>query len=122
MNVKSTTAMGKEHEEAIVDLLSWDNAKRSRSSGASFHDPVDVTSDSLVVECEATEAKSYRLTLDFWDEVVKKQHTGKWPALAVRFRDPHGKDVDLMVMSAEDISGLLEEVEAYRKDSLNVNG
>jgi hypothetical protein len=117
--VKSTTGMGKEHEEHIVELLSWDNARRSRSSGASAHDPIDVTSDSLVVECEATENKSYSLKKSFWDEIMRKQHSGKLPALAIRFRDPHGPNDDLMIMKAADIASLLEEVEAYRKDSLD---
>lgn len=117
--ISSTTAMGKEHEEHIVSLLSWDNARRSKSSGASFHDPIDVTSDSLVVECEATENKSYSLKRSFWEEVIKKQHSGKLPALAIRFREAQGTNEDLMIMRAADISALLEEVEAYRLDALN---
>lgn len=117
--IKSTTGMGKEHEEFIVNLLSWDNARRSKSSGASFHDPIDVTSDSLVVECEATENKSYSLKRSFWEEIVRKQHSGKLPALAIRFREATGTNEDLLIMKAADVSALLEEVEAYRKDALD---
>lgn len=116
---KSTTAMGKEHEEAIVKLFEWDNAWRSRSSGASFHDPVDITSDGMVIECEATEAKSYSLKHSFWREVQEKQYNGKMPMLAIRFRDPVGTDhTDLVVMSAHDATALLEEIEVYRQEAI----
>jgi hypothetical protein len=119
MRSKSTTGQGKEHELHVEGVFEWDNARRSRSSGASFHDPVDITSDSMVIECESTEAKSYRLTLDFWNEVVQKQHTGKIPALAVRFRDPtSNKRVDLMVVELENYAAEREELEAYRTEAL----
>jgi hypothetical protein len=119
MRSKSTTSMGREHEEAIVELFEWDNAWRSKSSGASMHAPIDVTTDSLVIECEATEAVSYRLKLDFWKEVVSKQHTGKLPSLAVRFRDPtSNKHTDLVVMNAHDLTAILEELEVYRSKVL----
>lgn len=112
---ESTTAKAIEHEGDIVTLFEWDKALRSKSSGASFHDPVDVTTDSMVIECEYTEAKSYRLSLDFWHEVQQKQHTGKIPALAIRLRDPiHGKHVDLIVMDAHDVSEERETLEALR--------
>lgn len=119
MRAQSTSAMGKEHEEAVVDAFAWANAQRSRSSGASFHDPIDVTSEVTVTECEATENKSYSLKESFWHEVVSKQHSGKMPTLAIRFRHPtDGQHTDLLVMSLADGSALLEELEAYRNDSL----
>lgn len=115
----STSQMGKEHEEYIVEVLAWANARRSRSSGASFHDPIDVTSDVLVTECEATEKKSYSLKLSFWEEIVQKQHSGKLPSLAIRFleRDKQ-KTTDLIVMEAETLSEILEELEAHRNLAL----
>lgn len=119
MRAKSTTAMGKEHEEAVVQKFAWANARRSRSSGASFHDPIDVTTEVTVTECEATEGQSYSLKKSFWKEIVGKQHSGKIPTLAIRFRDATGdKHLDLFVMSLSDGSALLEELEAYRNDSL----
>ncbi len=115
----STSQMGKEHEEYIVEAFAWANGRRSRSSGASFHDPIDVTSDVLVTECEATEKKSYSLKLSFWEEIVQKQHSGKAPSLAIRFleRDKQ-KSTDLMVVEAEYLSSLLEELEAHRNLAL----
>jgi len=122
MRAKSTSGMGKEHEEHVVKVYEWANARRSRSSGASFHDPIDVTTEVSVIECEATEGKSYRLTLDFWNEIVAKQHSGKTPSLAIRFRDPTtGNHVDLAVVSLNELSAVQEELEAYRVDSLNRN-
>lgn len=120
MRAKTTTGMGKEHEEHVVDVFSWANARRSRSSGASDHEPIDVTTEVNIIECEATEKKSYSLTLDFWDEVVQKQHSGKMPTLAIRFRDPTSdKHIDLGVIDLDELSALLEELEAYRNDSIN---
>ena len=115
----STSQMGKEHEEYIVEVFSWANGRRSRSSGASFHDPVDVTSDVFVTECEATEKKSYSLKLDFWQEIVQKQHSGKLPSLAIRFleRDKQ-KTTDLMIVEAEQLSAIMEELEAYRNEAI----
>ena len=112
--------MGKEHEEHVVDVYSWANAKRSKSSGASFHDPIDVTTDVSVIECEATEAKTYRISIDLWNEVVEKQHTGKTPMLAIRFRNAQGgQHLDLAVVDLDELSALQEEVEAYRDGALS---
>jgi len=111
--------MGKEHEEAVVSSFSWANAHRSRSSGASFHDPVDVTTEVSVIECEATENKSYSLKESFWEEVKEKQHSGKMPMLAIRFRHPtDGKHTDLGIIDLDNLSALLEELEVYRNESL----
>lgn len=119
MRATSTTGMGKEHEEAVVESFEWANGWRSKSSGASFHAPVDVTTDVSVVECEATENKSYSLKLSFWEEVVEKQHSGKMPMLAIRFRDTTSSEhTDLAVMSLAEASALLEELEAHRNESI----
>jgi hypothetical protein len=123
MRAKHTSGMGKEFEEAVVSVYEWAKAWRSRSSGASMHAPIDVTTDVSVIECEATENKSYSLKKEFWDEIVQKQHTGKIPMLAIRFRDPvDGKHIDLAVMDLHDASQLQEEVEVYRDLSLERNG
>lgn len=119
MRAKHSSGMGKEHEEHVVEEFAWANAWRSRSSGASFHAPIDVTTDVSVIECEATENQSYKLTLDFWDEIVQKQHSGKMPMLAVRFRDvQNGKHTDLGLVSLSDLSAMLEELEVYRDKSI----
>lgn len=116
---QSTSGIGRQHEEAIVDKFSWANAHRSRSSGASFHAPVDVTSDVTVTECEATENKSYRFKLSFWEEIVQKQHSGKIPTLAIRFIEKDKSEItDLMVIAADELSSMFEELEYYRNNAL----
>jgi hypothetical protein len=118
LDKKSTSQRGKEHEEYIVSIFDWcEVSRRSKSSGASFHDPIDVTNDVLVMECEATENKSYSLKLDYWREIEGKQHSGKLPSLAVRFTEGE-KHTDLIVMQAEDVSMLFEELEALRTVAL----
>lgn len=119
LRAKHTSGQGKEHEEHVVKEFAWANAWRSRSSGASFHQPIDVTTDVSVIECESTENKSYSLKLSFWEEIVQKQHSGKLPMLAIRFRDAtNGKHTDLGLVSLGELSALLEEVEAYRNESI----
>lgn len=120
MQAKHSSGMGKEHEEHVVNEFAWANAWRSRSSGASFNAPIDVTTDVSVIECEATENKSYSLKLSFWDEIVQKQHSGKLPMLAIRFRDAqNGKHTDLLILDLGEGSALLEEVEVYRDNAVN---
>jgi hypothetical protein len=115
----SSTQMAIDHENEIVDIFKWANGRRSKSSGASFHDPVDVTTDVTVTECEATQNKSYSLKLTFWEEIVKKQHSGKIPTLAVRFleRDKQ-KSTDLMIIDAAELSLMFEELEYYRNEAI----
>jgi hypothetical protein len=116
---KSTTQIGREHEQYIVDIFKWANGRRSKSSGASFHDDIDVTTDVTVTECEATQNKSYSLKKEFWKEIYLKQHSGKMPSLAIRFIDEeNNKNIDLMVISADDLSALLEELEGLRENYL----
>lgn len=123
MRAKSTSGMGKEHEEYVAQVYEWANGRRSRSSGASFHDPIDVTTDVSVIECEATENKSYRLTLSFFEEVFAKQHSGRMPVLAIRFRDSVGSNHrDLAVVTLEELSALQEELEAYRDQAVERKG
>jgi hypothetical protein len=119
MRAKHTTGMAKEHEDFVAETYGWAAGRRSPSSGASFNDPADVVTDVSVIECEATEAQSYTLKRSFWDEVVEKQHSGKTPMLAVRFRSPtDGKHLDLAVVSLDELSALQEEVEAYRNEAI----
>lgn len=98
--MKNNVQKAKEHEEFIAKLY---GGRRSKSSGASFHDPIDVTTDSMVIECEYTENKSYSLKKSFWKEVVNKTHSSKQPALAIRFLDlDTGDSIDLLVISVHD--------------------
>jgi hypothetical protein len=74
-----------------------------------------------VVECEATENKSYSLKLSFWEEVVEKQHSGKTPSLAIRFRDATtGNHVDLGVVDLGELAAMQEELEAYRNEAITI--
>lgn len=119
MRANSTTSLGREHEEYVVEVYDWANGWRSRSSGSSPHQPIDVTTEVSVIECEATEKQSYSLKKSFWQEIVSKQHTGKMPMLAVRFKDPtSSKSTDLAVIGLEDLSEMMEELEAYREQAL----
>lgn len=108
--------MGKELELHLEKLLKFDSAKRSKSSGASFHDNIDVTSEHFVFECEATEKKSYGLKREFWEEVRGKAYNNKIPALCFRFRNTKNprKSVDLIALDINDFVALMEKI--YEKD------
>lgn len=115
---QSTSAIGEEHEEFIANILSFDNTKRSRSSGASFHSPIDVVGYNIALECEATEKKSYRFTLDFWEEIKHKAHSGKLPAIAFRFRDVNNprRSTDLIALDANDFAMIFEAYLAWEEN------
>lgn len=118
MRAKHTTGMGKEHEDHVAQVYAWASGHRSPSSGASQGD-ADIVTEVSVIECEATENQSYSLKRSFWEEVVGKQHSGKAPRLAIRFRDTTGrKHLDLAVISLDDLAALEEEVEAYRNEAI----
>jgi len=112
MEAKSTTAMGREYEEDLVGHLAFDNAKRSKSSGASFHDNIDITTEHFVIEAESTEKKSYSVKVSFWEEVRAKAYNNKKPLIAFRFRDVKNprKSVDLIAMDKNDFIELMEKL------------
>ena len=120
IQAKSTTAMGREFEEDLVKHLKFDNARRSKSSGASFHDPIDITSDHFVIEAEATEKKSYSVKVSFWEEIRLKAHSGKKPLIAFRFRNTENprKSIDLIAMDKNDFIELMEK--AYGNTTGNI--
>lgn len=112
MEAKSTTDMGREYELDLVEHLKFDNARRSKSSGASFHDNIDITSDHFVIEAEATEKKSYSVKIDFWEEIRQKAHNNKKPLIAFRFRNTNNprKSIDLIAMDKNDFIELMEKI------------
>jgi hypothetical protein len=119
MRAKSTTQQGRRHEETMVRLLDFDNARRSRSSGASWNDNVDVVGDHFALECESTYNKSYSLKLSFWEEVVAKSTANRIPLLGIEYAYPdQDKSVKLVVMSADDFAELLEIYKMYRENGL----
>jgi hypothetical protein len=108
---KSTTAQGREHEEAMVDLFSFDEARRSNSSGARWNDNTDVVGRSFAMECESTNAASYFLKLKFWNEIVSKSTAIRIPLLGIEFRDiDKRKTTQLVVSSADDFAVMLEDL------------
>lgn len=99
----TTRQVSDEHENFIVKKFSEWNARRSPSSGAMAHDPIDVTSDLHVIECKATEGKSISVKLDDWIKNRDKAYNGRRPAMALRFRDPYtGRHIDLFLHELED--------------------
>lgn len=106
---KSTSAQGKAHEEDMVKLLSFDNARRSPSSGAQWNDNTDVVSDTIAMECESTSKKSYSLKLDYWKEAVSKSGMKRIPMLGIEFLDvDKRKTTQLVVMDVNDLVELLD--------------
>jgi hypothetical protein len=113
---KNTRELSNAHEEFLADTLP--GGRRSKTSGASWHDPVDVTTDYHVIEAKATENKSITLKLEDWEGIRKKAHGGKIPAMALRFKDPYSmKVIDLLVIEVADELELLEK--AWKYDDLS---
>ena len=98
----------KEHEEFVASKLCFDGASRSKSSGSSFHDPIDITSKFLVIECEYTEKESYRITKKLWKEIRMKAYGLRFPVIAFRFREQYThQSLDLVTLSLDDFCELL---------------
>jgi hypothetical protein len=108
---KSTSQQGRDHEEAMVELFEFVNARRSNSSGANPGDDTDVVSDLFSMECESTMHQSYSLKKTFWREVKNKSRAGRIPLLGIQFLDVDPrKTINLIVMSADDVAELLEKI------------
>jgi len=95
-------------------LFKFDNARRSKSSGAQWNDNVDISSDSFIMECESTAQASYSLKRTFWEEAVSKSTWDKIPSIGIEFRDLDiRKTVQLVVMDANDVAAMLERLKEY---------
>ena len=120
MKKLSTTAVGREFEEALVKNFSFDKARRSPSSGAKFYDEIDITTEHFVIEAESTEKKSYSLKFSFWEEIKSKAHHGKIPLIGIRFRneDNPKKSEDFILINVRDFASLMEEYYEEAKDRI----
>ena len=122
MRSKTTRALSTPHEQFLAD--SFPGGHRSKSSGASFTDPCDVTTDDYVIEAKATENKSQSLKLSDWEGIRSKAKNGRRPMMAFRFRDPLlNTTTDLVLKDINDELELLDrlavaEEKAWRYDQL----
>lgn len=106
MKSQTTRALSDPHEKFLEEV--YPGGRRSKSSGASYHDPPDVTTDDHVIEAKATEKKSISIKLEDWDGIRKKATNGRTPRLAIRFKDPYtNKITDLVLMEVS------EDLERY---------
>lgn len=97
-------------------LFKFDGARRSNSSGSQWNDNVDISADSLVMECESTAQKSYSLKREFWEEVVSKRTWDQIPSLGIEFRDADPRNtIRLVVMDANDVATMLERLKEYEQ-------
>lgn len=119
MRPKSTTEQGRDHESAMVDLLQFDHARRSPSSGSQWNDNTDVVGDSFAMECESTSAASYSFKADFWREALGKSRADRIPLVGIQFRDVNPKkNLNLIVLSSDDFAEIYEIYRMYQKDEL----
>ena len=81
---KTNKQLSKDHEDFIAKYLP--GGRRTKASGAAPHDPGDVVSDGYVVECKASR-KSVTVTKAMWEKILWEAHSGKEPAIAIRFVD-----------------------------------
>jgi len=115
---KTTTAKAEEHENYVAEIFEFDNGRRSPSSGAMWNDDTDVVTDSMVIECEYTEAASYRLERSLFEEAKGKIKRGRMPGVAIRFRDKFSdKHIDLLVIDLNDQAELLAHLRYVRSST-----
>lgn len=98
---KTTRELSDAHESFLAEI--YPGGRRSPSSGATWNDPVDVTTDYHVIEAKATEGESISLKKSDWLAISDKAKGGKIPAMALRFKDPYSmKTIDLICLSVDD--------------------
>lgn len=85
--------MSQRHERDLEEW--WPEAKRTIASGAKFEKgdlkTAEVENIQWVIECKATQKKSYSITHEVWDTIKQHAQNRAWnarPALAVRLYGP----------------------------------
>ena len=115
---KNTKELSNAHEQFLVDT--YPEGHRSKSSGASWHDPIDVTTKYHVIEAKCTEGESISIKKSTWEDIRKRAHDGKDPAIALRFKDPYSnKTIDLIVLEVSDELDIREQAELYMPQQYN---
>lgn len=99
-----------EQEEYVADLL---GGRRTPSSGAADNDKGDILTPENLVEAKYTENKSVSLKRETWEKIHHEAWgRGRRPAMAIRFRDE--KNLDLVVLSLNDYTELLEDARRWQ--------
>jgi hypothetical protein len=98
---KTTRELSDAHENWLADTIP--GGRRSKTSGASSHDPIDVTTDFHVIEAKATEGESISIKKSTWQTIRQRAHDGRIPAIALRFKDPYNNTtIDLLCIEVYD--------------------
>lgn len=106
---KTTRELSDAHENFLADV--YPGGRRSPSSGSTWNDPIDVTTDYHVIEAKATEGESLTIKKKDWEKIRLMPHGGRVAAMAFRFHDPHtGKNIDLILTEVNDDLELRERL------------
>lgn len=106
---KNTRELSDAHENYLADV--YPGGRRSPSSGATWNDPVDVTTDYHVIEAKSTEGESISFKKKDWLAIKDKAEGGRTPAMAFRFKDPYStKSIDLICYEVNDDLELRERL------------
>lgn len=98
-----------EQEEYVADLL---GGRRTPSSGAAENDKGDIITPENLIEAKYTENKSVSIKRVTWEKIHEEAWgRGRRPAMTLRFRDE--KNLDLVVLSLNDYTELIELVRGH---------
>ncbi len=98
--MKTNKELSVEQENHIANIL---GGRRTKASGAAKHDPGDVVTPIEVVDCKVTRLNSICIDKKIWTKIREEAHTGRHPAIALRWVDENDKVIyDLVAISLDD--------------------
>jgi hypothetical protein len=110
---RTTTEMGRKHEEYIASVL---GARRNRGSGNQWANQMDGRQNryerdvAFAFDAKSTLGKSITITRAMWEKAVEQSH-GERPMIPLRWYDTERLKVglDLVVITVNDLLELQEE-------------
>lgn len=99
-NTKTKKKKSNKQESLLAERL---NGKTQAGSGNQWHSKGDVETKEMLFECKYTQYRSYKLTVDVWQDIEQKafEMGGKTPAMEILLGE--GKEnLKLIVLSEDD--------------------
>lgn len=100
---ESTKRKKKKSNKQERELAKRVGGKTQAGSGNQWHSRGDVEDKDFLIECKYTKHKSFRVSVDLWEEITEKAFTmgGKTPAIEILLGEGQ-ENLKLIVLSEDD--------------------
>lgn len=100
---ESTKQKKKKSNKQELELAKRVGGKTQAGSGNQWHSRGDVEDKDFLIECKYTKHKSFRVSVDLWEEITEKAFTmgGKTPAIEILLGEGQ-ENLKLIVLSEDD--------------------